>query len=332
MKHFVRIFALFMSILLLAGCSQTDQTMGKKEESYYLSITATGESSDPAHQTGLASGVYTYDINTKQLDHITEIEYASQYALTAYDRARNTVYFSERVYLTEENYGDQLFAYNLTTKKKTQLTSSIFALNYIIPQEDKLYLLVSPAKYGGMQPGVYDLKTGTLELYDIAEGFCTLLMTYHQASGCFYVEGCDWADYNDFLANQHSRGRPDYSIYRIKDDWSQPELIAATEQEKIETITAKGDGTVFYTTWKQYMYRPQAPQVTEAPSEYDFSQIMSTVKDAVFLGDTNTMFFIGNGSEHPRGIYSYDFDTKELTQIFVVEEGFINNFTLLKAA
>ncbi|MBR2564243.1 MAG: hypothetical protein IKE29_06435 [Paenibacillus sp.] len=77
----------------------------------YLSITNTEYVNGTDANEGMIINVYTYDLQDKTLNKLTNLSYNSQYPLTVVSLANDTTYYSG----ADKNKGGQLFAYDMRT-------------------------------------------------------------------------------------------------------------------------------------------------------------------------------------------------------------------------
>lgn len=107
------------------------------EKEKYISFTLTRQEDE-----GLKSYTYTYDLKEEKLTKRVQLDYYAQYPLAVYSAFDDSVYYSYR----DDEGCDQLWKIDLKSKKKECLTTSIFAINYIIPIKDKLYIAAVKSK------------------------------------------------------------------------------------------------------------------------------------------------------------------------------------------
>ena len=88
---------------------------------------------EPNNNSDMYTQIYFYDTQTKETKKVFQFNYTSQYPLGVYDAFDNIVYYTKRV--NDETYkGDQIFKYNIEEDKEEQLTTDLFAVNYILNQ------------------------------------------------------------------------------------------------------------------------------------------------------------------------------------------------------
>lgn len=118
------IIKILITILCLCiFCACTNQNQQKKEINHYISFTLTHTTNE---DQVLEMNTYQYDLKLKKEKLISQLPFNTQYPLTYYDDIRNVVYYTYRI-----NGNDELFEYNLKSKKSTQLTTDVFCINSI---------------------------------------------------------------------------------------------------------------------------------------------------------------------------------------------------------
>lgn len=137
MKKNISFNILLVLCFLVSACSnenamkQNEKQKGIEQRPYYISFTVTREEKDKLNMYN-----YTYDLETKKIENKAKLTYNAQYPLTAYSDYDNAVYYSGR----DKAGCDQLHKLDLNTMKDERLSDDIFAINYIIPMQDKIYL------------------------------------------------------------------------------------------------------------------------------------------------------------------------------------------------
>ena len=165
-------------LVMLVSCKN-----GEEELNYYLSITLSMEDEKSDTESGIIIANYIYDLKSDNIEKVeTVIDYSSQYPLAVYNKYSNTIYYSERVY-NENKYGDQLFSFNITTNEKEQLTDNLFAINYIIPTTNGIYIAAVKIGMNEIQVMYYSLNDKKLVESNVDSGLFFELLTYDPISG-----------------------------------------------------------------------------------------------------------------------------------------------------
>lgn len=103
------------------------------KEEKYISFLVTSEDE---RNHSLNTRTFEYSFEMQQINLKSTLPYYAQYPLSVYDMDNDCIYYSHR----DESQCDQLYQYNLNTKKNIKLTNNLFAINYIFPIEDSVYL------------------------------------------------------------------------------------------------------------------------------------------------------------------------------------------------
>ncbi len=173
------------------------------EDSEYLSITETYEDSSGM----MMSNANYIDVDDENINEIKihTVEYSSQYPLTVYDKQNDLIYYSERVYDDDNDYGDQLFSYSRETKESVQLTDNIYAINYIYPVGDYVYMLGAMQGTHYLTIIKYDLNTKELSVFDNDGKWNFDLLVYDVYGDRLYATACDVKEQEDCTEAYNSR-------------------------------------------------------------------------------------------------------------------------------
>lgn len=120
---------LVVCILLIYNSTKADTENSRN----YISFSVKTESKDDDAMKILT---YEYSLENEKAQLMATLPFNSQYSLSVYDKENNCVYYSYR----DETQCDQLYRYDIENKKSTKLTEDLFAINYIIPVDDSVYL------------------------------------------------------------------------------------------------------------------------------------------------------------------------------------------------
>ncbi len=113
----------------------------------YLSITEsyyTGTS-----ETDIGNQCIIYDLQTQKIVHKGSVDYTSAYPLTAYSKNFDDIFFS-----ADSGHGDQVYQYS--NNQNIQLTDKFYAINYIIPCGNKLFVAAKLLKHYCIEPFIFD--------------------------------------------------------------------------------------------------------------------------------------------------------------------------------
>lgn len=125
-----RIVCILLFTFLLSSCKYANG------QDTYISFTLTFEEDGQ-----LLSEVYYFNLEDEEVHQVAVVPYTSQYPLTVYEKKTDLVYYTARI---ESEHKDEVYAYSPSTKKTKQLTDSVFAISYIIPYGDHIFLAAVP--------------------------------------------------------------------------------------------------------------------------------------------------------------------------------------------
>lgn len=351
-----RIAACLLAAVLLAapsGCARNGDDAPKAAETHaYLTINVTSynDTSDP-EGGGASMNNYCYDITTEQLREIEtgeNIAYTSQYPLAVYSEYDHAIYFSERIMFEDGGHGDQLAVYDLDSGEKKILTDNLFAINQIIPLEDMVVLSACPYGENEEKPVYYMKDSGETKIFPIKENLCVSFLSYNVytkslIAACFDMEQRRNRN-NDYNMQKTTKLiLPDYDIYNLHLDGSKPEIIYSVKEKDINRAALDCSGRLLVTEYDDdILINPDANTATylidldtgEAAEQTNIDEKLVTGYTYLcFNGEKNEVFFLGGGKydtkAYPRGLYKYNYETDELTLVFTVSEGYINNFCML---
>jgi hypothetical protein len=341
-----RLIIMAIAVLNLFGCSdkKEESTQQQEENIEYLSITETYED---------YSGTMLSNVNLINLEgngvndtKVHTVEYASQYPLTVYDKQNDIIYYSERVYV-DDDYGDQLFSYNIETKESVQLTDNIYAINYIYPVGDYIYMLGAMQNTHYLTIMKYDLNTKEFSVFDNDSKWNFDLLIYDVYGDRLYATACDAKEEEDCRESYNSRPEeeyddnyvpPDYTIFEFGSDFYNPKQILHTENKYIRRIGATPDNRLFVTfadtlpvmnpTYESYYLDLKTDKLEDAP---DIDNAAYVTEFVYFFPDGSKIYFIGADPESDtRGLCSYDTESKIVKLLYKSDVGYINNCSMLK--
>ncbi|PYE49683.1 hypothetical protein DFQ00_105187 [Paenibacillus barcinonensis] len=339
-----------LSLLLISGCSNNDTRSNTQSPSVnsplstrfgvvqtheYLSITNTEYVNGTDSNDGMKMNVYTYELQSKTLNKMTDLPYNSQYPLTVVSLAEDTTYYSGE----GKNKGDELFAYDMKTRQAKQLSSNLFAINAIIPDATENTLMMAAVQKGERPVKVMFLDKATQKISILNEqdsDTTTWDISYdpetEEAYAIQYSEEEQYEQMEKSNQTQKPMVPPSHTIIEINPVTKQTRPIITLKDEQILTLSTRGNQMLIAT----------AKHINKLPIGYSLVdlktgqrkelQLPIKASSELFLDkEGNGFYFLGekgNGNTE-RGIYHYDMRTSEIETIFLQKEGFINNFTLI---
>lgn len=284
--------------------------------------------------------------NGVDLKNVHTVEYSSQYPLTIYDKRNEAIYYSDRVD-NNGGYGDQLFYYDLKSKESVQLTDNIYAINYIFPVKDSVYMLGAMKNTHYLTIIKYDLCTKELSVFD-DEGVWTFdLLVYDVYSDKLFASACNAKEEEENREAYNSRPEEeyddniiptDYTIFVFEDDFYNPKKIMKTDHKYIRRMAATPDGKLFVTTadtfpvmdpeYESFFLNLKTLQTEEAPCIDDAADVTEFV---YFFPNDSRIYFIGSDTQSDViGLCSYDTNSQKVDLLYESDAGYINNGFLLK--
>ncbi|MDR0880481.1 MAG: hypothetical protein LBN09_07250 [Clostridioides sp.] len=328
----------------------------------YLSITATSYDNGKDPDGGMTTSTYIYDLETKKLENkrAGAVEYTSQYPLSVYDKSNNTIYYTAS---DESGKRDEVFSYNLGTMERKQLTTELFAVNYILPYKDNILIVGVKRFERELKPFLLDKSTNKLNSLKTPEGFDCWTAHYNPITKKTILQGWIQSErerltsefgYDKKKLKDSGYKLPKTYFYELVDN--ELKLYFEDIYRETENISTDLSGNIIYAdysykdihkipdghirTW--YTWRKgsdKVPAKTDlfsegSTSDYPSEEITYVSKEFYYLNE-NTIIFLGyprDKNEDSYGIYAYDIKKNEYKTIIESEEelgGYINNFTLL---
>ncbi len=301
----------------------------------YISFTVTSAKAD----NSFTSRVYYYNLKEEKLEKIASVPYTSQYPYTVYDKNDNMVYYSYR----KANTGnDQLYSYNLKSKKTKRLTETLFAMNYIIPEAERILLITIPLKAEdfALCPIYYEKQTGKLERLDWDRDL-TIRNTYsNPRTKEFTVSAFSSSEYWKRMGEQDIRPytQPPISIYKIVNEKESVEKLFELEDGVfVQSVTHMGSMVVYATkksfdakATKFYAYDSTSGETTP----YTYGEKLGKFFDFVYITDDGRyIYYLGykNNNSSGKDLCRYDTVNDEKKVIYSSEIGYetVNNAVIL---
>ena len=234
MSKKVAIFTLSLLMILafLSGCQKTE------DEQIYITFARTSGS--------LKTKVFEFNIDDEVVNLVGQFAYNAQYPLGVYSRENNKMYYSAKA---DDGHGDQLWEYDVETEKRTQLTDGIYAINYIVPVGDSIYLVAwcYDNEYRAINFYRYDIESKTLELLQDDPAFDVGVLSYSPENKEFMFAGEDsvesWHRF-DIQSDEYPFYSPTNNVYSMKDN--EISLVFSTEDNEDVVSLAMNDKYILY--------------------------------------------------------------------------------------
>lgn len=344
-KPIVFIISVVMLIVLSSCNRMTDgkiphdnQALDSKKMEY-LSITYTKYKDNSGPENGMTIGFVKYDIQQKLFNEVFNTDYSSQYPLGVISVRDKKVYYTAESETREGN--DEVYSYDISTKKIEQLTDGLFAINYILPRKNDIIIVGVKRGTSAIRLSKYDKKLKKLYYNNLEDD-----------DTCVEYAGLNTSDSNELYTvtySDNSRRKsselqalrkvdhyviPNYTITKYDDDISNPVQLSVVENRIVRSIS--GNGKYLITkevdnleldTYKVYIQDLKTKE--KAPIEIEG---IAKCKDLQIDSEGKKIYFIGilDHSEE-RAIFCYDIKLKTLDKIFSQDKeiGYVNNFTLV---
>ena len=278
------------------------------------------------------------DVTNKNVENVADIKYTSQYPLSVYDKKHDIVYYAACVD-DNDTKGDQLFSYDIQKKATTQLTTDIYAINYIYPVDDGVYLIVAMKGTHHLTLAKYEFSTKKLLVYDTLGKWNFELMTYDVFSGRIFAAACLAEEQNKALDDANEAGAkyiaPNYTVFEFTDDFYNPVIVMETERKLIRRMASRPDGKMFITLadsipeWDpDYFSYILDTDTKELTPTYNIDEVMFVSEFLYYLSDDSNVYFIGVDEDNDksiRGLYSFNLDNHRLELIMSTDKGFMNS-------
>lgn len=317
----------------------------KAAQNGYISFAMTSYD-DPDNKDGsMTIHVFCYDFTAQKATEVTKVPYTSQYPLAVYSKEDNCVYYSAQS-TDKGNRGDQLFSYNLSTKKTVEYTHDLSAINDIIPYKDTIYLSAMKSKTHNVAP-ILISKTSKIETA-VHTGFedpHVEKIAYdpyaHKVYAACQSDNAEWILMDKFnMSAEETKKKNNYMyehsnthISAVDLDRSLSSQIFALKKDLIYRMAAHGN-QIYYVSGKDDM----ESAASETIRQYNIQTKQTTTPIRIGKkGDTaDTICYSQDGSkayflrQDPRDLVEYDMKTKEIKELFSCDpnQSYINNFML----
>ncbi|MDY8022295.1 hypothetical protein [Paenibacillus polymyxa] len=307
------------------------------EQGQYLSMTYTEYVNGKNTDKGMIMRVMMYDLATKKVTKLADIPYTSQYPLSVISLRDHAIYYSADV----DDKGDQLFSYNLNTKKSEQLSDHLFAINDIVPTTQQGPLILAAVNKGerALKTIFYNKSSHVMQyMHNENRDMNSWAIAYNQSKNTTYVARYsekEMDNQRNFAAKKQSVMLPsDYTITEIDNSTKQERSIITLKNEEVSSMSSSNDQLLLVTARFINHGNLEYSLVDIATGKRTKLELPISSRSFIYMSpDGKGIYYLGSASqknqEEGRGVYYYDFTSKIQTPIFIQEEGFINNFMLL---
>lgn len=302
----------------------------------YVSLTYS-ENATENNDGNIYTQILSYDSLTKEIKEVFKFEYTSQYPLGYYDKANELVYYTKRVG-NDNDYGDQIFSTDLSNNEEKQLTNNLFAVNYIIPTQDKVFFAARSKGNEVLRLGSINKKTEEISYWGDDDTIIEA-MTVDKKSRKVFISTYSMKERNYNLlhqegpAGQDNFKMPKHTVYQTDYDFKNTKELFS-ENLWIRTIMTKDDNIIALSD-KKYNDAATPSMVisynltNNTTSEKLWSSFRMQVGDAGYSSDGNKIYAI-SVIDNQRGLYEYDLDTQKYEPLYKPDKGFVNNIQVVK--
>lgn len=310
-----------------------------KKANPYLSISYTTYDNKIDPRSGMTTNIILYDIKDGKLKKIDRIDYTSQYPLGVYSRKDNKIYYSA---YNEKTRGDDLFSFDLKTKKAEQLTDSLFAINEIVPRQNDIVMVAVKLNTRVLRLVTYNKSTKKISYENLQDDDTETWSVGVNINNNKVLYTSTYSQNESYMnAEMESTGEADKfyyadnTVYKYNESIENKEKIMIFEKQKVDAISAT-DKYLLLTVLSE-LSDPTKDKILKIDLDTKKQEEIKVedyrVRRTALSPDNKTIFFIGYpiGNDKKRGIYQYDMESKKVKEIFIQDDGigFINNFTLL---
>ncbi|MBO8164785.1 MAG: hypothetical protein H0Z34_13870 [Brevibacillus sp.] len=304
----------------------------------YLSLTVTNKQAENLF--------LSYHLETGEIREVAKTRDSAQYPLGALDLANQHLYYAER----DATGSDQLVKLDLATKEKEVLTTDLFAINTIIPVDDRVILAAVTKEKTAVQLASYDLKAQQLTFWVEPEDDDTSVaaLSYNPFTQKLYavlfsdrqrrtlVDKAAEEQADDVLPAVHRIVEYDLEGKERREWYKAEEKIVLVAVSSDTDFALIRSAPMVFKRRELFWYdlHTGEKQKLDIPG-------LRAIENVQIAPDKQGFYFTGiaeSDSEKnaatlggpPNGLYYYDFKTKQITQLYARPDQYINNFLLLK--
>ncbi|WIV17768.1 hypothetical protein QPK24_15240 [Paenibacillus polygoni] len=314
-------------ILLLVGCNSKNNLIEQNDD--YLSITTTTYIQPDSDE--VTTSISKYTPKTKERTEIFNFPYTSEYPLGVFSSNDKVVYYTK----TDGNKHDQIFSYNLETKEETKLTTNLRAVNQIIPTKEKVFFIAASNRV--LRLGMLDKQSGVISYWG-DEDTNVETITINPDTEKIYISAFSYSQDREviekqFVSDENKYSMPLFSIYETDFKFTDTQQLFSEHAWIRILMVNRIDNKIIAIYDKEYNSGEKSKAVSINASSHEVEEFIlpperMQVDGASFSVDGKGLY-VTSVINDKRGIYYYDFESKEYTPVFISEDGFINNFQLI---
>lgn len=305
----------------LVGCHKESNSI---PEGLYLSFTVTH---GVTGSDGFESDVYYFNLEEQEVKKIATVPYTSQYPLAVYDANDNVVFYSAQDPNVSERK-DELYCYNISTEKTQKLTSTLTAINYIIPRMDTIILgAIDDQSNKGLGIKVYDKITGDLKILPWNEDDFIDNMTYNPLTDTVVFSCSSLKEKYKVLDLANDAGIEPYGVnnyvYLLNEEKYNLQFEVA--EGYIENLVADNKAIYYQLAKGIYLKEGEYFHYRYDLDTHETAQIDSGLKNGrtVYVDEERQEIYYVNGAE--LAMINLDSKHKKVIYSTVASESYINN-------
>lgn len=313
-------------VFLLVGCSS------KSNLDDSISIISTTYIQPDTDK--MTTSVHQYIPRTGEVTEIYKFPYTSQYPLGVFSTNDQAVYYTKR----DDNNRDQIFRCDVKTKEEVQLTSDLRAVNQIIPTEKKVYFVAS-SKDQVLRLGMLDKHSGVISYWG-DEDTNVETITIDPKTEHIYISAFSYSQDREviekqFISDENKYSMPLFSVYETDYLFSKTQKLFSKNAWIRILVVNMIDNKLIAIYDKEYNSEEKSKAVAIDINSHEVEEFIlpperMQVDGASFSVDGKGLYVISVINDK-RGIYYYNFDSKEYSPIFISEDEFINNFQFVSS-
>jgi hypothetical protein len=311
------------SLLLVRNPGDVDKYLLESEFSIsidsgeYLQITTLSYANGENDNDGLILVLYLYSIKDNSLTEILRTPSDAEYPVAFADFEKNSIFFSDCA--NGDNW-DNMFAYDMRSKSITQLTFGKFLFNDLFMADKNLVSTVAPQYKIAIQPAIFHHETQEFQYLnpDDDDTLCFSL-SYNYVTKQILILTCSNAEMRTLKVIKETHIRPK-TLHLMNEDFSDYRPIYTTDQFEI-CFARQLDANRILMTIETSMIsmEPRKLKVLYLDSlEIDDFDIPGIIEITSFYPtyDTTGIYFTGRDMNNFFGLFHYDLNKQELTEIF----------------
>lgn len=294
--------------------SEENRETLKKE---YLQIVTLNYRNGKNDNEGVNLDLYEYSIADKKMNQIVELPVNPVYPVAYFDKSRNKVFFSDDKY--NQNY-DNLYEYDVSTKKIEQITFGKNIFNDMFVVNDKMYLTVAPQYCTVTKPAIFDMDTYEIEYLDMDDNdtWYTSFSYNNDTQKLLTVTNSDNEMRTEkVVADTHIRPK---TIVSMDTNFENAKSLFQTEDYEI-CLTRQLDEARILMTYDEMMNDPKPRRLkllnvdNGIVTDYNIPGIYEIYSFYPRL-DKSGIFILGKNNEKISDLYYYDILNESVENVF----------------